>query len=332
MAERRLGGRRISQRALAFSGAQQVIGRGWLHPQQRVAVPRRGGRRSGRGRRGGVGPGGGGGGGYRSEPAPSLLPDLPHRRVTLYRSVERTRAVSLCGWGWGWESAGAGVERAEAEGTPCRAAALAAFHLRLRHALDVLARASKPQLRVVALALAGLSDERLWRDALAAATPALPDPYLRALLHFLAASAPATSPTPTTPPAASTPHLEAVLNERGMRLEDRVAFACLYLPDADLIDYLTRTKDELVEQGDLSGILLTGEVSNTSYATTVRLAHFFRSLVAFRLMAPDRYTRLPIRVLGHPPYSPDLAPRDFFLFPKLKNLLKGKCFHRRRKR
>lgn len=44
------------------------------------------------------------------------------------------------------------------------------------------------QLRVVALALAGLSEERLWRESLAAAAPALPDAYLRALLHFLAAS------------------------------------------------------------------------------------------------------------------------------------------------
>lgn len=31
-------------------------------------------------------------------------------------------------------------------------------------------------------------------------------------------------------------------------------------------------------------------------------------------------------VLPHPPYSPDLAPCDFFLFPKLKEYLKGKRF------
>ena len=29
---------------------------------------------------------------------------------------------------------------------------------------------------------------------------------------------------------------------------------------------------------------------------------------------------------AHPPYSPDLAPADFFLFPKLKTTLKGCCF------
>jgi transposase len=31
-------------------------------------------------------------------------------------------------------------------------------------------------------------------------------------------------------------------------------------------------------------------------------------------------------VLPQPPYSPDLAPADFFLFPKLKSTLKGRRF------
>jgi histone-lysine N-methyltransferase SETMAR len=33
-----------------------------------------------------------------------------------------------------------------------------------------------------------------------------------------------------------------------------------------------------------------------------------------------------IPVAPHPPYSPDLAPCDFFLFPRLKSTLKGKRF------
>jgi transposase len=33
-----------------------------------------------------------------------------------------------------------------------------------------------------------------------------------------------------------------------------------------------------------------------------------------------------IFVVPHPPYSPDLAPCDFFLFPRLKSTLKGKTF------
>ena len=31
-------------------------------------------------------------------------------------------------------------------------------------------------------------------------------------------------------------------------------------------------------------------------------------------------------VVPHPPYSPGLAPADFFLFPKLKTTLKGRRF------
>ena len=33
-----------------------------------------------------------------------------------------------------------------------------------------------------------------------------------------------------------------------------------------------------------------------------------------------------VTVLEHPAYSPDLAPSDFFLFPKIKELLKGRHF------
>ena len=34
------------------------------------------------------------------------------------------------------------------------------------------------------------------------------------------------------------------------------------------------------------------------------------------------------RILPHPPYSPDLAPSDFYLFPQLKSELRGKHFQR----
>jgi len=33
-----------------------------------------------------------------------------------------------------------------------------------------------------------------------------------------------------------------------------------------------------------------------------------------------------ITVLEHPTYSPDLVPNDFFLFPKVKEILKGRHF------
>jgi hypothetical protein len=30
--------------------------------------------------------------------------------------------------------------------------------------------------------------------------------------------------------------------------------------------------------------------------------------------------------MDHPPYSPDLAPCDFYLFPKVKNIMRGEHF------
>ena len=37
-------------------------------------------------------------------------------------------------------------------------------------------------------------------------------------------------------------------------------------------------------------------------------------------------TSLKFTVVPHPPYSPDLAPSDFWLFPNLKETLKGEHF------
>ncbi|PNF22264.1 RING-box protein 1A [Cryptotermes secundus] len=39
----------------------------------------------------------------------------------------------------------------------------------------------------------------------------------------------------------------------------------------------------------------------------------------------DFLARKGITVLDHPPYSPDLAPADFWLFPKVKLAMKGDC-------
>ena len=42
--------------------------------------------------------------------------------------------------------------------------------------------------------------------------------------------------------------------------------------------------------------------------------------------AGEEATRCGYQILPHPPYSPDLAPSDFFLFPEMKNPLRGRRF------
>lgn len=43
----------------------------------------------------------------------------------------------------------------------------------------------------------------------------------------------------------------------------------------------------------------------------------------------EELKKLKFDVLPHPPYSPDLAPADFALFPRMKRLLRGKIFDNR---
>ena len=41
------------------------------------------------------------------------------------------------------------------------------------------------------------------------------------------------------------------------------------------------------------------------------------------ILVTDYLTKMGIKTVSHPPYSPDLAPCDFWLFPKLKENLRG---------
>ncbi len=44
------------------------------------------------------------------------------------------------------------------------------------------------------------------------------------------------------------------------------------------------------------------------------------------LMTQARLMETGIDLLPHPAYSPDMAPSDYFLFPRLKRELRGRCF------
>jgi len=46
----------------------------------------------------------------------------------------------------------------------------------------------------------------------------------------------------------------------------------------------------------------------------------------FRVCIQELLARKQVCVLHHPPYSPDLSPCDYYLFPTLKLPLKGRLF------
>jgi len=58
------------------------------------------------------------------------------------------------------------------------------------------------------------------------------------------------------------------------------------------------------------------------------VAKFVPRLLTDALLIREFLTKHETTVVPQPPYSPDLAPADFFLFSKLKSSLKGRRFQK----
>lgn len=119
-------------------------------------------------------------------------------------------------------------------------------------------------LKLVGMALAGFSDGggALWRQSCEPLRQSVADPYLGAIFSFL---------------SNTKPDYWTVLVESEMSLRDKLAFACRFLDDervrcvargfvllfsplspTKLRQFLERTKVQLISQGRLNGLLLTG--------------------------------------------------------------------------
>jgi len=62
------------------------------------------------------------------------------------------------------------------------------------------------------------------------------------------------------------------------------------------------------------------------FANNSRILHHDNAPAHTALFVKECLATKQITVLEHPAYSPDLAPSDVFLFPKIKETLKGSHF------
>jgi len=62
------------------------------------------------------------------------------------------------------------------------------------------------------------------------------------------------------------------------------------------------------------------------FANNSRILHHDNALALTVLSVREFLATKQVTVLEYPAYSPDLATSDFFLFPKLKEILKGRHF------
>ncbi|KAH8255505.1 hypothetical protein KR038_004766 [Drosophila bunnanda] len=172
-------------------------------------------------------------------------------KLICYRSEQRDSALNLCGWVFEHE-----LERFAdqlfANKEYSRAAMICVFHLKIYHACTILSLAADkmkdPSMyRITVIALSSFNADRCsssWRNQRSSANMQIQDPHLRAIFSFL---------------TMEKDNFEAVLKEEGVSLADRMAFACKYLSETKLADYVTQQIQAAIDSGDLNGLLLTGE-------------------------------------------------------------------------
>ncbi|KAL3269121.1 hypothetical protein HHI36_008202 [Cryptolaemus montrouzieri] len=172
--------------------------------------------------------------------------------IRVYRHDDRQKAMRLCSWHFDSYTNALleFLQQLEKDQSCTRAAAIAVFNLKIKLAIEILGRApdhahNGPTLQIVAMALAGFCDDKnsTWKHYCSALRTKLSDPYLKALFAFL---------------TADNYNYDNVLNENGIAVDDRVAFACMFLPDNKLHSYLKKLSETLTEEGNLDGLLLTG--------------------------------------------------------------------------
>ncbi|XP_062143196.1 GATOR2 complex protein MIOS [Drosophila sulfurigaster albostrigata] len=172
-------------------------------------------------------------------------------KLVCYRSEQRDLALQLCGWYFDQEL-DRFIEQLYANKEFSRAAMICVFHLKVLAACNILSQAADmmrdPSMyRITAIALSSFNADRCsstWRNQRSTANMQIQDPHLRAIFSFL---------------TMEKDNFDAVLKEEGVSLADRVAFACKYLSETKLADYIKQRIQRAIECGDLNGLLLTGE-------------------------------------------------------------------------
>ncbi|GAB1607536.1 complex MIOS [Argonauta hians] len=174
----------------------------------------------------------------------------------VYRSDERYHVLQMCGWDNLQKPTGIAEfrKRLQKRGEYERAAAIALFNLHITLALAILNDERSPSsdeesdrsLALVGMALAGFTENKdaLWQKMCRNFRRQLTSPYLRAMFWFLSSS--------------ETDNYKEILFEDGIAVGDRVAFACTFLPDDSLMEYIQSLSNQLVLTANLDGILLTG--------------------------------------------------------------------------
>ncbi|KIW15244.1 hypothetical protein PV08_05289 [Exophiala spinifera] len=173
--------------------------------------------------------------------------------------TNRQLCLHSIGLAWSYEELEARTNRLVAQNQHTKAAALAMFSLERKLAYKALrGKGSNQSHKMLAMAIAGASKKMRnvdaaatsgddsdaqddWAETISSLAEELTDPYARAILAYVI-----------------TGDWSQVVAEDSLPLKYRVCVALRHLDDSKLTEYISRATKEVLNEGDVEGIILTG--------------------------------------------------------------------------
>ncbi|XP_065178490.1 GATOR2 complex protein MIOS-like [Sycon ciliatum] len=203
----------------------------------------------------------------------TVAPDIT---VKQHLSVVRRQIQRLCGWDFEESNLEDFLKRLELNKQYERAAAIALFHLQLKRAVECLTNGAHSKddkasnLHLLAIALSGFTTSTstsMWHDVVGSLKSMITNPYILAAFAFLSGVSTAskvsstflfTNSSVSSNTSVNNSPFAPVLYETDISLSDKVAFACSFLTDSQLLEFLQKLASQMEQDGRLDGLLLTG--------------------------------------------------------------------------
>lgn len=175
---------------------------------------------------------------------------------------QRRLALAICGWDFGASELESELQKLEKNGEYAKAAGWAMFHGEIKRCIQTLSNGGQ-QMKVMSTAVAGYyshaqmamaspqlgvtastetaKNANIWKELCREMAVELDEPYLRAVFAYV-----------------SNGEWREVLDELGLPIRERLLIALRWLGDDELTEYLEGLTAQVIEDGDVDGIVLTG--------------------------------------------------------------------------
>ncbi|ODV85552.1 hypothetical protein CANARDRAFT_176000 [[Candida] arabinofermentans NRRL YB-2248] len=176
-----------------------------------------------------------------------LAAEVTGPSIKSFKEIQRKLAMYVIGWDFGVKELEDKYESLISNENHERAAGWAVFHGDIARAVQILADSKKESYRIMSTAIAGyfaFKDSQVnntWKDQCRKLSSDLENPYLRVIFAYIADS-----------------NWWDVLDDSSLPLRERLGVALRFLSDSELNVYLNRLAQNVINRGEIEGIILTG--------------------------------------------------------------------------